>query len=121
MVYATIRGMVLYCHRNENAFGRSLHDTFSNCILLHHSVAELPRDYTKRKHVFRLRTANFGEFLFRTSEPEELQEWINALNYVAAAFSTPVLPSPVSSNGAEILPLRPSLMPSMPTTLSAVA
>lgn len=81
MQFATIRGMVLYLHKNENGFNRSRHEIFNNCIRLHHSysiakilvsgelldyfLAEVPKDYTKKPYVFRLRTADLGEFLFQ--------------------------------------------------------
>lgn len=116
MLYATIRGMVLYLHQNENSFSSARYITFRNCILLHHSLAEIPRDYTKRKNVFLLRTASLGEFLFQTSDPSEVQKWIDAINYVAAAFSTPALPTPVGTNGLVAF-YKPHL-PSTPTHLS---
>lgn len=80
-------------------------------------MAEIPKDYSKRQHVFRLRTANYGEQLFQTSEPSEVAKWVKAINYVAAAFSTPVLPAPVGSSSGTMIFYRPSL-PSSPTTLS---
>lgn len=116
MLYATIRGMVLYLHQNENSFSSGRYITFRNCILLHHSMAEIPRDYTKRKNVFRLRTANLGEFLLQTSDSTEVQKWIDAINYVAAAFSTPALPTPVGANG--IVAFYKPHLPSAPTHLS---
>lgn len=73
MSYATLRGMVFYLHKSEKIFEGCCHETFANCIRLHHAIAEIASDYTKRQHVFRLRTANFGEFLFQTSEPQEVQ------------------------------------------------
>lgn len=66
MVYARLRGMVLYLHKDENGFRRGRYQTFTSAILLHHSFAEKAVDYPKRPHVFRLRTANLGEFLFET-------------------------------------------------------
>lgn len=75
MCYATIRGMVLYLHKNEKVFETSRrHETFANCIRLHHAVAEVADDYTKRPHVFRLRSANLGELLFQTSDEAEVQK-----------------------------------------------
>lgn len=66
MVYARLRGMVLYLHKDENGFRRGRFQTFNNAILLHHALAEKPEDYSKRQHVFKLRTANLGETLFQT-------------------------------------------------------
>ncbi|KAL3110097.1 hypothetical protein niasHT_015700 [Heterodera trifolii] len=100
MHYVTVRGMVLYLHQNEQSFSSACrYVTFRNCILLHHAFAEPCCDYTKRRNVFRLRTAQLGESLFQTSESAEVQCWCDAINYVAAAFSTPALPAPVGANG----------------------
>ncbi|KAL7076262.1 hypothetical protein ACQ4LE_004423 [Meloidogyne hapla] len=117
MLYATIRGMVIYLHQDENSFScRNRYLTYRNCILIHHSLAEVPKDYTKKKNVFRLRTSNFGEFLFQTSDSTEVEKWIDAINYVAAAFSSPVLPTPVGANKAFIF-CKPKYF-STPTHLS---
>ncbi|CAK5081788.1 unnamed protein product [Meloidogyne enterolobii] len=78
----------------------------------------VPKDYTKKKNVFRLKTANFGEFLFQTSDSTEVEKWIDAINYVAAAFSAPVLPTPVGANKTFIF-CKPKYS-STPTHLSLV-
>jgi PH/SEC7 domain-containing protein len=72
MFYATVRGMVLYLHKNDRGFEGSQYETFHNCVMLHHAIAEVPKDYTKRQNVFRLRTANFGELLFQAAEKLEM-------------------------------------------------
>uniref|UniRef100_A0A914UQQ4 Uncharacterized protein n=1 Tax=Plectus sambesii TaxID=2011161 RepID=A0A914UQQ4_9BILA len=66
MFYATLKGMVLYLHKDERGFKNGHYQTFNNAILIHHSIAQRPNDYSKKQHVFRLRTANLGEFLFQT-------------------------------------------------------
>ncbi|EFO25761.2 hypothetical protein LOAG_02722 [Loa loa] len=115
MVYARLRGMVLYLHKDESGFRRGRFQTFNNAILLHHALAEKPEDYNKRQHVFKLRTANLGETLFQTSDPSEVQQWIDTINYVAAAFSSPALPASVSN---QIEVFHKPLLPSAPSGLS---
>jgi hypothetical protein len=66
MFYATLKGMVLYLHRDERGFRRGQYQTFANAILVHHSYAMVAKDYNKKQHIFRLITANLGEFLFQT-------------------------------------------------------
>lgn len=119
MFYATIRGMIMYLHKNENGFNGNRHEIFNHCIRLHHAFAEPANDYKKKQHVFRLKMANFGEFLFQTSDKTEVQAWINAINYVAAAFSTPTLPEPVSSDMNSIA-FRLPVLSSTPTIFSLV-
>uniref|UniRef100_A0A915CYT3 PH domain-containing protein n=1 Tax=Ditylenchus dipsaci TaxID=166011 RepID=A0A915CYT3_9BILA len=60
--------------------------------------------------------SQFWEFLFQTSEPDEVVKWINSLNYVAACLLHSSVASPVSSTGAVVF--RKPIMPSIPTTLS---
>merc|ERR1712241_1516756 len=47
--------------------------------------AEIATDYTKKKHVFRLKCANGGESLFQASDDDEMSQWVNAINQVAEA------------------------------------
>merc|ERR1712223_1675159 len=47
--------------------------------------AEIATDYTKKKHVFRLKCANGGESLFQASDDDEMTQWVNAINQVAEA------------------------------------
>ncbi|VDD88070.1 unnamed protein product, partial [Enterobius vermicularis] len=115
MRYARVRGMILYIHKDDNGFARGRYETYKNLVMLHHSVAERPKDYNKRQHVFRLRTANKGEYLFQTSDPGEVQKWIDSINYVAAAFSSPALPPSVSS---DVSVFHRPLLPSVPSKLS---
>lgn len=65
-MYARLRGMVLYLHKDEDGFRRRRYETFNNAIMLHHSLASRCENYKKRQHIFRLRTANLGEYLFQT-------------------------------------------------------
>ncbi|KAI6192568.1 PH and SEC7 domain-containing protein 3 [Aphelenchoides fujianensis] len=77
------------CTKNERGFEASRFEVFQNCIRLHHALAEVPRDYTKKSHVFRITTAKLGEYLVQTSSPEELSKWVNAVNFVAASLLHP--------------------------------
>ncbi|VDM18367.1 unnamed protein product, partial [Wuchereria bancrofti] len=51
------------------------------------------------------------------SDPSEVQQWIDTINYVAAAFSSPALPASVS-NKIEVF--HKPLLPSAPSGLSIV-
>ncbi|CAD6197151.1 unnamed protein product [Caenorhabditis auriculariae] len=112
--YARLRGLALYFDVDETPRARSRYATFSNAIMLHHSFAEPAADYKKRQHVFRLRTANLGEYLFQTGSPEEMNQWCEQINFVAAAFSSRALPAPIASQGVFTrprLPRMPSVAP----------
>merc|ERR1712106_530802 len=47
--------------------------------------AEIATDYTKKRHVFRLKCANGGESLFQASDDDEMTQWVSSINQVAEA------------------------------------
>ncbi|PIO63257.1 hypothetical protein TELCIR_15152 [Teladorsagia circumcincta] len=65
--YARLRGLALYLGRDDSDKKRSRYEMFNNAILLHHAFAEPAPDYKKKQYIFRLRTADLGEFLFQTT------------------------------------------------------
>ncbi|CAM82814.1 Exchange factor for Arf-6 [Caenorhabditis elegans] len=97
MVYARLRGLVLYFDTDEHPKATSRYASLENAVSLHHALAEPAPDYKKKSFVFRVRIAHGGEILFQTSNQKELQEWCEKINFVAAAFSSPTLPLPVTS------------------------
>lgn len=98
---------------NPPLFLNSLHspqlsDNVHNAIRIHHALATRATDYTKKQHVFRLQTAEQSEYLFQTSDPKELQSWIDTINYVCASFSAPPLEGGVGSQKRYQRPLLPT-------------
>jgi PH/SEC7 domain-containing protein len=88
--------MVLYLHKNDQQPAPILiGDT--NAIRLHHSFAHEAIDYRKRQHVFRLKTSDWAEYLFQTSDHDLMSKWIDAINLIAASFSSPPLPAAIDS------------------------
>merc|ERR1719211_790446 len=47
------------------------------------ATAEIASDYKKKPHVFRLKLATNGEYLFQASNDEEVGAWVNAINQIA--------------------------------------
>merc|ERR1719450_1367255 len=47
--------------------------------------AEVAADYTRKKHVFRLRLANGGIYLFEAADDEQMNVWVNTINQAAQA------------------------------------
>ncbi|XP_006166418.2 PH and SEC7 domain-containing protein 1 isoform X2 [Tupaia chinensis] len=79
-----------------------------NAISIHHARATRAHDYSKRPHVFYLRTADWRVFLFQAPSLEQMQSWITRINVVAAMFSAPPFPAAVSSQKKFSRPLLPS-------------
>merc|ERR1712223_933682 len=63
-------------------------------------TAEVASDYTKKKHVFRLKLANGGECLFQSVDDEEMNQWVNAINDANQAGAS----SSSASGRAQTLP-----------------
>ncbi len=57
--------------------------------------------------MFRLKTADWAEYLFQTSNITDLNDWVNTINIIAATFSSPPLASPVGSAKTFQRPLLP--------------
>ncbi|KRY46617.1 PH and SEC7 domain-containing protein 3 [Trichinella britovi] len=89
MFYAILKGTILYLQKDEGGAKSGAYITYRNAIGLHHSFAERAVDYTKKQHVFKLQTYTYAEYLFQTSDPNEVASWIHAINFIAACFSAP--------------------------------
>jgi len=109
MFYVTLRDLVLFCFKDEKSSEQP--GAFTNpqvALRLHSSLAHKAVDYRKRKHVFRLVLADRAEFLFRTTNEEELDSWVTMINTVVSRYSSPPLPAGCSSSSKFQRPLFPS-------------
>jgi PH/SEC7 domain-containing protein len=106
--------MVLDLHKNDQQPATILiGDT--NAIRLHHAFAQEAVDYRKRQHVFRLRTSDWAEYLFQTTDRDLMNKWIDAINLVAASFSSPPLPPAIDSVSLRFQrPILPSVQTRYP-------
>jgi len=64
MYYMVLRDTALYLYTDENCYKRSTLCT--NTVHLQHALATKAADYTKKKHVFRLQTADLAQYLIQT-------------------------------------------------------
>ncbi|KAG8523490.1 PH and SEC7 domain-containing protein 1 [Galemys pyrenaicus] len=107
--HGILKGMILYLQKEEYQPGKALSEAeLKNAISIHHALATRASDYSKRPHVFYLRTADWRVFLFQASSLEQMQSWITRINVVAAMFSAPPFPAAVSSQKKFSRPLLPS-------------
>ncbi|CAF0890922.1 unnamed protein product [Brachionus calyciflorus] len=107
MFYASLRDMVLYLHKDDKVFKNNTFDNITNAIRIHHSYASVASDYKKKQFVFRLKTADWAEYLFQTANSNELYDWVSTINSIAAMFSSPPLPGAIGSNKSFQRPLLP--------------
>ncbi|KRX95812.1 PH and SEC7 domain-containing protein 3, partial [Trichinella pseudospiralis] len=118
MFYAILKGTILYLQKDEGSAKSGAYVTYRNAIGLHHSFAERAVDYTKKQHVFKLQTYTYAEYLFQTSDPNEVASWIHAINFIAACFSAPKPVTADQSVSNWSLFGRPTMSTTMSTKLS---
>ncbi|XP_032169440.1 PH and SEC7 domain-containing protein 1 isoform X4 [Mustela erminea] len=107
--HGILKGMILYLQKEEYQPGKALSEAeLKNAISIHHALATRASDYSKRPHVFYLRTADWRVFLFQAPSLEQMQSWVTRINVVAAMFSAPPFPAAVSSQRKFSRPLLPS-------------
>lgn len=64
--HGILKGMILYLQKEEYQPGKALSEAeLKNAISIHHALATRASDYSKRPHVFYLRTADWRVFLFQ--------------------------------------------------------
>ncbi|XP_071808276.1 uncharacterized protein [Asterias amurensis] len=133
MFYATLKGLILYLHKSE--MHHQMHfNTPKEAVSIHHSLASKVSDYSKRPNVFNLRLANWKEFFIQclpcdkqpqeavsasnstqgSSDTQDLQNWMQALNLAAAVHSAPPLPAAVGLQKT----FRRPLLPASPSKLN---
>merc|ERR1712223_1309535 len=86
-VCVVLKGTSLRFYKDQKSY-RSSPDTLYRgepAMELPGGKAEIATDYTKKKHVFRLKCANGGESLFQASDDNEMDQWVNSINQVAEA------------------------------------
>ncbi|XP_020823026.1 PH and SEC7 domain-containing protein 1 [Phascolarctos cinereus] len=107
--HGILKGMILYLQKEEYQPGTALvEEELKNAISIHHALATRASDYSKRPHVFYLRTADWRVFLFQAQSLEQMHSWITRINVVAAMFSAPPFPAAISSQKKFSRPLLPS-------------
>ncbi|XP_008577446.1 PREDICTED: PH and SEC7 domain-containing protein 4 [Galeopterus variegatus] len=110
MFHTLLRGMVLYflkgedhCPEGESLVGQMVDEP----VGVHHSLATPATHYTKKPHVFQLRTADWRLYLFQAPTAKEMSSWIARINLAAATHSAPPFPAAVGSQRRFVRPILP--------------
>lgn len=110
MLHTLLRGMVLYFLKGEDhsSDGESLlGQMVDEPVGVHHSLASPATHYTKKPHVFQLRTADWRLYLFQAPTAKEMSSWIARINLAAATHSAPPFPAAVGSQRRFVRPILP--------------
>lgn len=84
---------------DQNLAKNQIYDSVKNSIRIHHAFCSIP-DYKKKEFVFRLSACDGSEYLISVNSKQELESWMDSINFVAAAISAPKIDSqPCTSNG----------------------
>ena len=75
-------GQLLCFFKDQEDFAES--KAAASPLNLYQAQCERANDYTKRKHVFRLRTSDGAEFLFTADDPVQLDDWVKKISFHAA-------------------------------------
>lgn len=80
-LYLVIRGATLAAYKDQKHYRQEPEGYYRGeaPVDLRTATAERATDYTKKKHVFRLKLSNGGEFLFQAKDEEELSQWLQQL------------------------------------------
>jgi len=84
-LYAVVRDRHIFFYKDQKTYMEDHNVTFKDeaAVQLLIAKADIAHEYTKKKHVFRLRLADGGEYLFvsEDEEPEEqMKLWITVIN-----------------------------------------
>lgn len=80
-VYGVSRNGRLTFYKDQKVYKSKPEETFRNegSLDLQGATVEIASDYTKKKHVFRIKLANGGEFLLQAHDDAEMQQWVGSL------------------------------------------
>lgn len=110
MFHTLLRGMVLYFLKGEDQSldGESLvGQMVDEPVGVHHALATPATHYTKKPHVFQLRTADWRLYLFQAPTAKEMTSWIARINLASATHSAPPFPAAVGSQRRFVRPILP--------------
>lgn len=84
-VCVVLKGTKLLFYKDQKSYRSSPDHLYRGepPMELQNGTAEIATDYTKKRHVFRLKLSNGGESLFQASDDDEMSQWVNAINTVA--------------------------------------
>lgn len=103
---------------SKRRLSKVLASDLRNTIRVHHAYAKVSTSYTKRPFVFHLKLANQSELLIEANDGQDLDLWVQTINFAAACLSSPALPSAISNSRSQPSCLQRPLLPSGYTKLS---
>jgi len=82
-VYVVQQGVNLSFYKDKKHKLQEIYYHGEEPVKLSNAEVTIADDYTKKKHVFRLKLQNGGEFLFQAKDDDEMNSWVEGLKTVA--------------------------------------
>jgi len=84
-ICVVLKGTQVLFYKDQKTYRTRPEETFRSelPVDLIGGTAEVAADYTKKKHVFRLRLANGGDYLFQAQDDDQMNVWVNSINQQA--------------------------------------
>merc|ERR1719228_262025 len=81
-ICVVMKGGQIYFYKDHKSYKETPNVTFrgESPIDLLNGNAEVAHDYKKKKHVFRLRLANGGDYLFQAADQDQMNLWVTGIN-----------------------------------------
>jgi spectrin beta len=88
-LYAVLQGGIVKFYKDQKTYRTSSEAYYKseNPIDLLNATVNVADDYTKKKHVFRLKLSNGGEYLLQGKDDAETREWVNQMKDHIATLS----------------------------------
>ena len=80
-MYTVLRGNLLSAYKDQKSYNATPGIYLKNeaPIDLRGGTCQIPEDYTKKKHVFRLKLAGGAEYLFQAKDDSERSKWVASI------------------------------------------
>merc|ERR1711983_686058 len=81
-ICVVLKGSQIVIYKDQKTYRSKPEETFRSetPVDLIGGVAEVAADYTKKKHVFRLKLQNGGDYLFQALDDEQMNLWVDNIN-----------------------------------------
>merc|ERR1712012_1151268 len=81
-ICVVLKGSQILFYKDQKTYRGKPDETFRGELPVDLSNAEatVATDYTKKKHVFRLKLENGGDYLFQASDDDQMNLWVDSIN-----------------------------------------
>ncbi|XP_046599297.1 spectrin beta chain isoform X3 [Neodiprion lecontei] len=88
-LYMVVRGQNLVAYKDQKSYKAAADQPYKGepPLDLRGASVQVASEYTKKKHVFRVKSQSGADFLFQAKDDAEMLEWVSVLNQAAQGVS----------------------------------